>query len=857
MIYIYDLKTLEQKTPIIDQRPYFSWKIGSDGENVLQHKYQILVRNENEELLWDSGAIESREQAFIPYQGNALESRNTYSWSITVWDNYGEKASNTATFTTAFLQKSDWVARWVECPFTREAANEYKFGNAYPPVLFEKKFLLDKQVKAARAYATSHGVYHLYINGNRPDDREFAPEYTPYDRGLYYQIYDVTDQLQQGENQLSMYVADGWYFSAQASPVMEVKHEEPSVLFQIEVEYVDGSRQVIASDGGETCRTAQVIYSDLYQGEKQNFARELQSETLVKCRNYGYDMLRVQPMEPIRPIQLIPAVDVFTTPAGETIVDFGQILAGRARIHLDLPLGTEAVFEYFEILDDQGNYINTMFAPQKDTVISDGKPRNYEAMFTFHGFRYIRVTGIQDVQAKDFTAVLLSTVKENAGSFVCSDARLNRLYQNIRWSQYSNMMSIPTDCPQREKAGWTGDILIYGRTAMLNENMTPFLSSWLNTVRTNQAEDGVIMIVAPYMQLYQQPLLAAVKSFGDDKITGVAGWSDAIVWVPYDMYQITGNKQILRDNLEAMEKWSQYIIRTAREKRGYHNIPYEYDQYLWNTGFHFGEWLVPSRPDNTGEQYGICKESAVYIAPFWGQQTMEKMSEICEILGETEKAQEYQGMAEKMKYAIQEGILRRQLLPDYLMGAYVLSFAFHLVPPDLYDEYKKHLLSLIKKNHNCLDTGFLATPFLLSTLCMLGEQKLAYEILWQKQQPSWLYEVDHGATSIWEAWDADGAKHAGRYVSFNHYAFGCVDDWIFQHIAGIRSENPGFYDVNICPDADCGLTSATRTFMATPGDIQVQWDEEVLKVTIPCNMTANVVWHGRSHQVGSGSYQFS
>lgn len=330
-------------------------------------------------------------------------------------------------------------------------------------------------------------------------------------------------------------------------------------------------------------------------------------------------------------------MEVFTSPAGETIVDFGQVLAGRARIRIDVPKGQTVSLDYFEILDEKGNYIDTMFAPQKDIVISAGEPFVHEALFTFHGFRYIRVTGIEDVRKEDFTAVLLSTAKENAGTFACSDARLNRLYQNVRWSQYSNMMSVPTDCPSREKGGYTGDLLIYAKTALKNEKLTPFLKSWLNSVRLDQAGDGVVMIVSPYMKLYENLMKDASARYGEDTISGVAGWSDAIVWIPYEMYQVTGDRLVLKENYEAMEKWCEYIIHTA-EKHSTLAIPEQYDRYLWNTGFHFGEWLVPGREDHTGEPFGICRETAYYTTPFFGYATIKKMTEICQVLGKKDKA---------------------------------------------------------------------------------------------------------------------------------------------------------------------------------------------------------------------------
>ena len=853
-----ELKTNHRLNPLgIDGTPYFNWKLTSDKNNVIQQSYRIVVTKEyGKETVWDSGEVRSKKNAFVTYEGRELLSKTKYNWSVTVKDNYNEEDIASGNFETGLLSETDWKANWVESTIPRVSASEYQFGNTYAPVLFTRKIMLNKRPVAARCYATAYGVYRMYINGERPDEREFAPEFTSYAHKLYYQTYDVTSLLKEGENTLQMYVGDGWYFSTQASPVAEGAHEAPAVLFQMEIRYSDGTIETVVSDGTETCELSYIVYSDLFQGEKQDFTLENHNTFLVEKQNYGYSILGAQPMEPIKAVKEIPVTDLFTSPAGELIVDFGQILAGRARIHIDAPRGTKVTFEYFEVLSAEGNYINTMFAPQKDTVIVGDVPLLHEALFTFHGFRYIKVTGLENVKKEDFTAVLLTSEKENLGEFTCSDERMNRLYKNVRWSQYNNMMSVPTDCPTREKAGYTGDLLIYAKTALVNEDMTPFLESWLSAVKAEQAEDGVVMITAPYAKLYHNLMLNTCKKFGDDKTTGVAGWSDAIVWVPYDMYRVTGNTKVLRENYDAMKKWCDYIIKTAEEKRGYKDIPYEYDRYLWNTGFHFGEWLVPSRPDNTGEQYGICKESAFYIAPYFGYMTLKKMAEISGVLKDTDSEIIYLAAANKMKYAIQKGIMRAGLLPDYLMGAYILAFAFDLVPDDLYETYKEKLITLIHKQGNCLDTGFLATPFILDVLMNLGEKELAATILWQDKMPSWLYEVDHGATCIWEAWDADEATHTNRFVSFDHYAFGCVDDFIIRKIVGIDSDTPGYSHLIICPDNMGRLRNVRRIFKSENGDIRVEWDEEHLTIEIPCNTTASVTWKNQTVNVGSGKYTF-
>ena len=383
------------------------------------------------------------------------------------------------------------------------------------------------------------------------------------------------------------------------------------------------------------------------------------------------------------------------------------------RVIIKEPKGRELKFEHSEVLDAEDNYFTALVAKQCDTVIADGTEFIFEPKFTFHGFRYVRVSGMDNPTPDRFTAVLLTSEKEDISSFSCEDERFNRLYKNIRYSQKNNMMSVPTDCPTREKAGWTGDIAMYALAAATNDDMSAFLSCWLDGLRADQLPDGVVPIVSPYTNMYDMVARKTMSDFkeekridgldeivgensflscGDNPATGVAGWSDAIVFVPYALYKTTGNKSIISENYAAMKKWCDWIIREAREKKGT-NLPDETDKYLWDTGFQFGEWLVPGR---TGEGFEICKESAFYIAPYFGFWSLKLMADIQELLGEDSTY--FRQTAEKMKQAITDGIFKRDLLPDYLMGAYVLAFAFDLVPSELKKEYADRLAALVEKN---------------------------------------------------------------------------------------------------------------------------------------------------------------
>ena len=849
-MHLTHLRTNHRVTPLgIDGVPEFSWQMDSDIPNTMQTAYRIVVRAA-EKKVWDSGRMESREQTFIPYEGETMESCTRYAWCVTVWDNHGNCATAEDTFETAFLDSGKWQAQWIESSIPRPENPEYRPGNQPPAVRFDKEFCAKKEIASARLYATAFGVYRPELNGQRLDEWEFAPEYTAYEKLHYYQTYDVTALLRQGQNLLTLYVGDGWYLCPMCRSAYGKHHDYPAVLFQMEITYADGNREIICSDGTESCCTGPIQYSDIYWGSKIDMTVPFSAPQKVNLRDYGYNQLAPQPMDPVRPVKLLTAQRIYTSPKGETIVDFGQILCGRARIALDVPYGQEVVMSYFEQPDAEGNYLNTMFATQRDIYVSDGKPRMFESPFVFYGFRYLKIEGIQDPRPEDFTAVLLTSEKENIGSFQCNDPRLNRLYQNIRWSQAGNMLSVPMDCPSREKAGYTGDLQIYATAAMGNEEMTPFLTSYLRNLSAEQREDGVVPIVVPHSRNYDALIRNHSKAFGEEKLTGVAGWGDAAVIVPWEMYRMTGNTLVLQQQFDSMKAWCDYILRTARDERG--GYPEEYDCWLWNTGFHFGEWHIPSeqyKPDHSH-----CGNTAWYTAPLFGYRSISLFAEICQVL-KKEEAACYKQAAEHMRQTIGKTLMADGKMPVDFMGAYVLALAFDAVPEGCRTVFAERLIELVEQNGCKLDTGFLATPYLLDVLVKIGRADLAEAVFWQSDAPSWLYQVDMGATAMWENWfNLIPGKNPG-ITSFNHYAFGCVDRWILSYICGIAAEEPGFRKIRIEPHPGL-LTYIKRSFRCPYGEISVEVRENKLSVTIPSNTIATVVWGNAVRQIGSGKCEF-
>lgn len=878
MIKLTALQTLKMDTPLgIDRKPYFSWILNSDEQNVMQTAYQIIV-SDKDRVLWDSGKVESQESTFINYEGEKLESRICYNWMVKVWDNNGNFAEGTSWFETAFLGENDWIAKWVKSPFPFKRPWPERLAQ---PVMFRRSFLINKQIKKARLYATCHGVYHLKINGVAPDDRLLAPEYTDYAKYLCYQTYDVTKFLAEGENVLGFYVADGWYHS-RLHPHTDSYPREYALLFQLEMTYLDGTKETIISDKNMKALHGPIVYSDFFVGEKYDANKLVKGWenpgfsdhdwTQVEVGEYnGFNNLIAQYGEPVRPIMILKPVSFKKSPKGENIVDFGQVITGHIRVKINVPKGTVVTFDQCETTDKDGNFFNNIMTTtttpqQREIFISDGKEHIFEPIFTFHGFRIVRISGTDMINKADIEAIVVSTEKEDIGTFECSDSRLNRLYLNTRWSQRGNTLSVCTDCPQREKAGWTGDLQIYSKTALLNEDMTAMLTRWLENLALEQREDGTVPLVVPFADSYYGFDRLVAKLFHNKGLASSAGWGDAAVLVPYNMYLITGNIQILKQQYSSMKKWCDYIIETAKnEKSKKSRLPDEIEQYLWNTGYHFGEWFIPSLSKNgySLETIKALKASLKYTAPIYGIISNRAMAEVAKILENNKDYIYYSGIVKKMETAFEKGVIDENgNMPIELMGAYIMPLYYNLVPEKWKKHFEEKVVSMLEANDYCLDTGFLATPCILDTLCMIGRRDLAYRVLLQEKSPSWLYEVKQGATTIWESWYAFKEDGTPLTMSLNHYSLGAVDDWIFRNITGIDMVKPGFKHILVKPDASSEITWAKRTYKSVYGNIVCDWEKKenvfFMEVEIPCNTTATVILpNGKQFEVGSGTYSYT
>lgn len=574
--------------------------------------------------------------------------------------------------------------------------------------------------------------------------------------------------------------------------------------------------------------------------------------------------------EPVRRVRELAAVEVITTPDGDTVVDFGQVIAGRVNMSMTDPAGTTVTLEHAETLDADGNSFSNIMGPNKDQTdvyVLAGRPdgETWEPQFTFHGFRYVRVSGYPDSpRPENFTAVVIASDLVDTGDFACSDERLTQLHRNVVWSQRGNFLAIPTDCPQRERAGWTGDIQIFAPTAATNMGVAPFLSRWLDNLRHDQEPDGSVPIIVPMPPSMRGWSDDSREVFDIGSIRSAAGWGDAVIIVPWVLYQRYGDRRVLEENFAAMVAWVEHQACSAARKLPSRLRHVDLDlarqarqALLWNGEVNFGDWLAPSTMRGGELQEAIMRApelTSEIVGAMFHAHALDRMAEIAAVLG-NESSVDYANRAEAVKDAfVVEYLTPDGRLPSDLQGVYVLALAFDLIPDEDRGRAIEHLVELVHQAGDHLDTGFLSVPYLLDVLWESGHRDLARTLLWQDTVPSWLYEVDLGATTIWEAWEAVEPDGTVGWVSLNHYAFGCVDDWLYRRIAGLQPASPGYRTIIIEPDLASGFSWVTAHHDTPYGRLAIDWQRRddgtwLISTTVPANTDAVLVLpsgHGTS-----------
>lgn len=875
--------------------PRFGWILENLADkDVKQVAYQLNLYVDSE-MVFDSGRIESDSSIEVELDNVSLEPKTEYKVVLHVWDNKGNVAEKETYFETGYLGtkfEADWYEpeqiptekTWDENDFSPisldiEVDPNRDFSEFRPCQYVRIPVEIKKNIRKARTYISVHGIYRIYVNGKRVDDREFAPGITSYQGLLQYQTYDITQFLNDGKNIVGVILADGWWIGRVGLTGDSCQFGQTlGLIVETEVTYQDGTKESFSALNGKSSN-GPLIFSDIFVGEKYDATKELDgwSEPLfddsrwfpLKKVEYDKSNLVGQYGEVVRPISIFTPEKIIITPAGETVIDAGQVLAGQIEITLDTKAGHVIKLEHSEVLSKEGNYYNNILGinkEQTDYYITKDGAQVYRPYFSYHGFRYVKVTGWPGELTVDNVKIYaLSTDMENTGQFSTSNEKLNQLQHNIVWSAYSNTLSIPTDCPQRERAGWTGDIMAFAPTLCFNRGADSFLTRWLRSMRIDQRPDGAVPDIIPYLKAYE--LTNSNPDFGSHTS---CGWGDAILIVPYAVYKAYGDKRILEENYDAMTKWMDYIKDRAEN---HHPEAYEsWDEahkarskYLWNTDFHFGDWLVPSmvlgNPDGAA-MINTALATKDYVAPAYYAFSAKNMSEISSMLGLKAESKYYSDLYEKIRQAyIEEYVDENGLLPQELQGLYVIALKMDLVPDALRPKMVNHLREMIEANDNKLDTGFLSVLFLMDVLCDNGLKDLAFKILYQNKCPSWLYEIEHGATTMWESWGAVLEDGSTSTYSYNHYAFGCVGEWLYKTIGGLKCDSPGYKHFTVDPDYSFNLDFAETEHNTPYGKIAVSWKlkdtHALLHVEIPVNTKASINLKSDEYkEVGSGVYDF-
>ena len=714
--------------------------------------------------------------------------------------------------------------------------------------VFCKNFIA-KHVKSAALYITSLGVYEAVLNGKRVGDFILAPGWTDYDKRLQVQTYDVTE-LVQSENELCVTVGRGWYASCLGWHEQHPGLDPVALLATLHLCYADGSTQDIVTDESWQWAGSQVLESTIYDGETVD-ARIVPTDWQpAVCLPLPKDILIAQEGDEVREQERIAPVAIIKTPKGEDVIDFGQNLTGYVQLNVSGASGQTITIRHAEVLDSEGNFYTANLRSAKAEFICTLKEgiNTFKPRFTFFGFRYIQLIDWPgEISKDDFTAIVVHSDMKRTGHFECGSELVNRLYHNIVWGQKGNFLDVPTDCPQRdERLGWTGDAQVFIRTAAYNYDVQRFFTKWLHDLKACQLADGSVPEVIP--DVLHMPLRRSWQELMTPESRGCCGsaaWGDAACICPWQMYVSYGDETLLAEQFASMVGWVEYIRRQGDEEA------------IWNTGFHYGDWLGLDAP--FGSYKGSTDEGLIATAMY--ANSVSLVIKAGKVLGKDVK--EYEELHNRIVNAFRARYMPAGKLISHTQTAHVLALRFNLCEDKA--AVAASLAKMIEDNGTHLTTGFVGTPYLLHVLSDNGYQQLAYSLLVQESFPSWLYSVKQGATTIWEHWDGmkeDGTMWSTDMNSFNHYAYGAVGDWMFGVAAGINpvEDAPGYAKVCIAPVPDERLGYVKATYQSTQGLIRSRWQYEAdgihYEIEIPAGVQAEIVIDAEVHKVVGGIHHF-
>lgn len=785
----------------------------------------------------------------------------------------------------AGLFDEDWSAAWVSPRESEDAG----YGERPAPEL-SVEFDLSEEVVRARLYATALGLYTAHVNGRRAGGAELLPGSTSYDATLYAQASDVADALEPGSNRLSIELSDGWYRGQVGAFRLPAGWGTTTAArAELHLDLADGSTRVIRTDGTWMSRRSHVVAADLMAGQTTDLSAPADAQQPVVVAAVDAPRVDWSPAPPVRVVESRSPVGVTQIRPGTWVADFGQNASGWLRLTDLGPHGTRTTIDYGEFVGATGDLDTrhldshkpgepTFEFVQRDVVIAGAAGDTFEPRHTVHGFQYARITREgAPLDPASLAMQVVHTDLRRTGTFACSDPDLDRLHDVVDWSFRGNAVDVPTDCPTRERLAWTGDYQVFASTATRLYDVLGFSRKWLRSVRDDQLDDGRIANFSPDGR--------RIKHHLDDQfamMTGSAGWGDAIVSVPWQLYEAYGDDEVLRENWSAMERWVGWALEKARTVRHPARVeaspePAPFEQYLWDGTFHWGEWTEPQALDADGARIDPVKSNPMAwfmadkgeVGTAYLFSSTRTLARTAEVLGRADDAARYAALAEDIRDAWVQAYLHADgTTRTDTQAAYTRALAFDLIPAELRPAALDRLIELIRAAGTHLGTGFLATGFLLPVLADAGRADVAYELLLQRTSPSWLTMLDRGATTVWEDWDGID-EHGDARESLNHYSKGTVARFLHTHTLGLRQcdDSVAWQSFVVEPVPGPGLTWAEGSLDTPNGLIRVRWEivrdasdatgspgRMSISADVPVGSRARLVFpDGSSRDVGPGS----
>lgn len=803
----------------------------------------------------------SVEHLFIAWPWAPLESCQRVTWRVRV---RGDQGLSDWSYPSGFevgLLDSDWTAQWIS---PVEGPDE-GYGKR-PAYALSTRFELSADVESARLYATALGVYEAFVNGRRAGTAELAPGSTSYDHTLYAQAMDVTESLQPGSNQLEVWLSDGWYRGRTGGfRLPSGWGTSTAARLELHVRHHDGSRRVVRTDGTWTSSRSRITRADLMDGQAVDLGSPSDVGHPVLVDRVVAPDIDWSPAPPVRRIESRPPVTMRQIGTGSWVADFGQNASGWISLADLGPAGTCTIIDHGEFVGTDGDlttaHLDSVLPEggpvrfvQRDEVVSAGDGEVFEPRHTVHGFQYARLRrdGGGAIDPASVTMLVVHSDLVQTGTFACSSADLNRLHDAAVWSFRGNAVDVPTDCPTRERIGWTGDYQVFAPAATRLYDVHGFSRKWLRSVRDDQLPDGRIANFSPDGRRTKLSLEDRLA-----KTTGSAGWGDAIVVVPMELYEAYGDREVLAENWDAMVRWVEWCLDAARTHRHSSRIlrsadPLPHEQFIWDGTYHWGEWAepTPKAPDGTPIEppSDPVDSDKGELGTAYLYRSSTTLARIAEILDRPADAARYAGIAHQVRDAWRTEFLDEsgRTAGDTQAG-YVRALWFGLIPAELRPSAVRRLVELIRAAGNHLGTGFLSTAQLLPVLADLGYAGVAYDLLFQRTSPSWLTMLDRGATTIWEEWDGiddNGNPHA----SLNHYSKGAVVHFLHTHVLGLRQaeRSVAWESFVVAPVHHPEITWARGSYESPQGRIDVAWRIEggtfQITVDVPPGSTAEVVF---------------